>query len=85
MDRVPIYLHATLFPDRSFRTSDRALQHSGGDIMADLKTKVNNAGVEDFLNRVGNAKRREDAFAILKMMKSVTRHPARMWGPARGF
>ena len=50
--------------------------------MADLKTKVNKAGVEDFLNRVGNAKRREDAFAILKMMKSVTRQPARMWGPS---
>jgi uncharacterized protein DUF1801 len=50
--------------------------------MADLKTKVNNAGVEDFLNSVGNAKRREDAFAILKMMKSVTRQPARMWGPS---
>jgi len=31
-----------------------------GDIMADLKTKVNNTGVEDSLNRVGNAKRRED-------------------------
>jgi hypothetical protein len=28
--------------------------------MAELKTKVNNAGVEDFLNSVGNAKRRED-------------------------
>jgi hypothetical protein len=49
--------------------------------MAEMKTKVNDASVEDFLNRIGNAKRREDAFAILKMMKSVTRKQPRMWGP----
>jgi len=50
--------------------------------MAEMKTKVNDASVEEFLNRVGNAKRREDAFAILKMMKAVTRKPPRMWGPS---
>ena len=47
---------------------------------AQVKTKVNDGSVQDFLNRIGNAKRREDAFAILKMMQSVTRKKPRMWG-----
>src|SRR4051812_45084029 len=47
---------------------------------AQIKTKVNDADVQGFLNRIGNAKRREDAFAILEMMKSVTRKKPRMWG-----
>ena len=50
--------------------------------MAAMKTTVNKASVEDFLNGLGNAKRREDSFAILKMMKSVTGQPPRMWGPS---
>ena len=50
--------------------------------MAELKTKANDASVENFLNRVPNARRREDAFRILKLMKTVTRKPPRMWGPS---
>lgn len=50
--------------------------------MADLKTKVNDASVEDFLNGIENAKRRDDAFAVLKIMKSVTRKKPKMWGPS---
>ena len=46
----------------------------------ELKTKVNDASVDDFLNRVPNATRREDAFALLKLMKAVTRTKPRMWG-----
>lgn len=48
--------------------------------MADLKTKVNKNSVEKFLNQVGNARRREDALAVLKLMKSVTGKAPRMWG-----
>ena len=47
---------------------------------AELKTKVNDASVEDFLNRVPNDARREDAFALLKLMKAVTRKAPEMWG-----
>jgi hypothetical protein len=47
---------------------------------AEQKTKVNDASVEDFLNRVPNPTRREDAFALLKLMKAVTRKPPQMWG-----
>lgn len=50
--------------------------------MADLKTKVNDASVEDFLNGIENATRRDDAFAVLAMMKSVTRKKPKMWGPS---
>jgi hypothetical protein len=46
----------------------------------ELKTQVNDASVEDFLNRVPNAARREDAFAVLKLMKAVTRKDPQMWG-----
>ena len=47
---------------------------------AQMKTKANDGSVQDFLGRIANARRREDAFAILKMMQSVTRKKPRMWG-----
>jgi hypothetical protein len=47
-----------------------------------MKTKVNGASVEGFLKRVPNAGRREDAFAILKMLRAVTRKTPKMWGPS---
>jgi hypothetical protein len=50
--------------------------------MAELKTKVNDASVEEFLNTIDNDQRRADAFAVLKLMRSVTRQPPRMWGPS---
>jgi hypothetical protein len=50
--------------------------------MAELKTKVNDASVEDFLNGIEDETRRADAFEILRLMKSVTRKPPRMWGPS---
>jgi hypothetical protein len=44
------------------------------------KTTATKASVEDFLNGVGNEKRRADAFAVLKLMQSVTRQKPKMWG-----
>ena len=41
--------------------------------MAELKTKPHDASVEDFLNRIPEEGKRTDAFAILKLMKQVTR------------
>lgn len=49
--------------------------------MAEMKTKVNDASVEDFLSGVAHAQRRADAFAVLKMMKAVTGKKPKMWGP----
>lgn len=48
--------------------------------MAELKTKVNHASVEDFLSRVEDEQQREDCFAVLELMKSVTKTEPKMWG-----
>ena len=47
---------------------------------AELKTKVNEASVEGFLNSVTDEKARKDCFEILKMMRQVTKEEPKMWG-----
>ena len=47
---------------------------------AELKTRVNDASVEAFLDRVPNATRREDAYTLVRMLKAITRQPPKMWG-----
>jgi len=46
----------------------------------ELKTKVNDASVEGFLNSVSDESTRADCFEILKLMEQVTKEPAKMWG-----
>lgn len=46
----------------------------------ELKTKVNAASVEGFLNSVTDEQKREDCFEILKLMKQVTKEAPKMWG-----
>ena len=48
--------------------------------MAELKTKVNDASVEDFLKGVTHEKRREDSFKVLELMQRVTEESPKMWG-----
>lgn len=43
--------------------------------MAELKTKVNDGDVMDFLNGVENDERREDALKALKIFEEVTLQP----------
>jgi len=50
--------------------------------VAEMKTRVNDASVDAFLDRVANKTRREDAKAVLALMKSVTRKQPKMWGPS---
>jgi len=50
--------------------------------MAELKTKVNKASVENFLKKVTDVKKREDCFIILEMMKKITKEEPKMWGPS---
>jgi hypothetical protein len=50
--------------------------------MAEPKTKVTDASVEDFINSVENDTRREDAFEILEIYKRVTGLEPKMWGPS---
>jgi len=48
--------------------------------MAEIKTKVNDVSVEDFINSVADEKKRKDGFTLLAMFKRVTGEPAKMWG-----
>jgi len=48
--------------------------------MSELKTKVNNASVEKFLNAVADEQARKDCYEILKIMKQVTKAEPKMWG-----
>jgi hypothetical protein len=48
--------------------------------MAELKTKKTNASVEKFLNAIEGETRRDDCYAILEMMKKITRAEPAMWG-----
>ena len=50
--------------------------------MAEQKTKPTNESVEDFLNRIPEAERREDCFAVAKMMEEITGEKPTMWGPS---
>jgi hypothetical protein len=45
-----------------------------------LKTQKNDASVEDFLNSVSDAKKREDSFAVLELMRDATGEEPAMWG-----
>lgn len=48
--------------------------------MAEPKTKLNDASVEDFLNKTEGDQKREDCIAISRMMQQVTKAPPKMWG-----
>jgi len=47
---------------------------------AELKTKVNDASVTEFLNSVADEQKRKDSFEILKIMKQITKEQPKMWG-----
>lgn len=47
---------------------------------AEVKTKVNDASVEDFLNAVPDEKKRQDCFELLRLMEQVTKEQPKMWG-----
>ena len=50
--------------------------------MAELKTKPTQASVKDFLNQIPDKERREDCFAVAKIMEEVTGAKPQMWGPS---
>lgn len=47
---------------------------------SELKTKVNEASVTDFINSIPDEQKRNDCFEILKMMKQITKEEPKMWG-----
>ena len=50
--------------------------------MAELKTKANDADVFSFLDSIEDEQRRTDCYAVLKLMKQVTKTDPKMWGPS---
>jgi nucleoid DNA-binding protein len=50
--------------------------------MAELKTKATKASVKEFLKQVPEKDRREDCFAIAKLMEEITGEKPKMWGPS---
>ena len=50
--------------------------------MAEAKTRPTKVKVTDFLNKVPDATRREDCFAVAKMMEEITGEKPQMWGPS---
>lgn len=48
--------------------------------MSTIKTLVNNASVEDFINSVEGDVKKADAFKILEIYKAVTNEKPKMWG-----
>ena len=50
--------------------------------MAELKTRPTQESVESFLNRIDDEQNRADCFAVMKMMRQVTKEKPKMWGPS---
>jgi len=48
--------------------------------MADVKTKVTSAGVEDFINSIKDEQKKKDSFVLLEMMKKAIGEEPKMWG-----
>ncbi len=48
--------------------------------MAELKTQRNDASVEAFLETVDDKKKRDDAFALLRLMQEIAGTEPAMWG-----
>ena len=48
--------------------------------MAELKTKVNDASVVDFINAVPDENKKKDSLALLKLFSKITGEEPKMWG-----
>ena len=48
--------------------------------MATLKTTVNDASVEEFIDKVEDEAKRRDSLALLKLFSKVTGEKPKMWG-----
>ena len=48
--------------------------------MAELKTKVNKASVDKFINGVKDEQTRDDCFKIAEIMQKATKAEPKMWG-----
>jgi hypothetical protein len=52
----------------------------GKSKLVEIKTKENDASVENFINYIPSEQKRADSFVILKMMQNITKEQPKMWG-----
>lgn len=50
--------------------------------MAELKTKLTDASVADYLNAIKDEQVRQDCWSITEMMQQATKAAPKMWGPS---
>ena len=50
--------------------------------MAEIKTKETNENVGEFLQTIADPVKRKDCFEIANLMRVVSKHEPKMWGPA---
>jgi len=48
--------------------------------LADIKTKETAASVDDFINAIPDEQKREDSFALVKLMQKATKEKPKIWG-----
>jgi hypothetical protein len=48
--------------------------------MAELKTKVTQGSVQEFLDSIAEEAKRKDTYMLFNMMQKATKNEARMWG-----
>ena len=48
--------------------------------MAKNKTDFTNENVTDFIEKVDNEQKRQDSYALIKLMENILDEPAQMWG-----
>ena len=48
--------------------------------LAEIKTKQNNASVEEFIAKIPEEQKRKDSLVLLQMMKKASGEEPRMWG-----
>jgi hypothetical protein len=48
--------------------------------VAQIKTKENEASVEDFINDVKSEQQKKDSFTLVKIMEKISKDKAKMWG-----
>ena len=51
-------------------------------VTAEPKTKPTKASVKEFLSQIPDKERRDDCFAVAKMMEEITGVKPKMWGPS---
>lgn len=50
--------------------------------MAEIKTKIEAISPYDFIAKIENEKKRDEALILIDLFKEITNHEPKMWGPS---